>query len=93
MVHETEFNPRSSHTQKMVLDAALINTQYYKVSIKGKVEQFRGGVAPFPTPRCSGYIKGSLLVTLDTGRQLYFIYNFQSKIVFAFFKKFTFVIE
>ena len=26
-------------TQKMVLDAALLNTQYYKVRIKGKVEQ------------------------------------------------------
>ena len=28
-------------TQKMVLDAALLNTQNYKVGIKGKVEQFR----------------------------------------------------
>ena len=28
-------------TQKMVLDAALLNTQYYKVKIKGKVEQSR----------------------------------------------------
>ena len=36
-------------TQKMVLDA----TQHYKVSIKGKVEQYREGVAPYPTPRCS----------------------------------------
>ena len=26
-------------TQKMVLDAALLNTQHYKVRIKGKVEQ------------------------------------------------------
>ena len=26
-------------TQKIVLDAALLNTQYYKVRIKGKVEQ------------------------------------------------------
>ena len=26
-------------TQKMVLDATLLNTQYYKVRIKGKVEQ------------------------------------------------------
>ena len=25
-------------TQKMVLDAALLNTQHYKVKIKGKVE-------------------------------------------------------
>ena len=28
-------------TQKMVLDAALLNTPYYEVRIKGKVEQFR----------------------------------------------------
>ena len=28
-------------TQKMVLDAALLNTQHYKVKIKGKVEQSR----------------------------------------------------
>ena len=26
-------------TQKMVLDSALLNTQHYKVRIKGKVEQ------------------------------------------------------
>ena len=26
-------------TQKMVFDAALLNTQHYKVRIKGKVEQ------------------------------------------------------
>ena len=28
-------------TQKMVLDAALLNTQHYKVRIRGKVEQSR----------------------------------------------------
>ena len=31
------------------------------------------GVAPFPTPWCSSYRKGSLRVTLDYGRQLYFL--------------------
>ena len=31
------------------------------------------GVAPFPTPWCSSYRKGSLRVTLDYGRQLYFV--------------------
>ena len=38
-----EFNPRSSHTKdsKMALDAALLNTQHYKVRINGKVEQSR----------------------------------------------------
>ena len=30
-----------SEIQKMVLDATLLNTQYYKVLIKGKVEQSR----------------------------------------------------
>ena len=41
-----------SHTKdsKMVLDTSLLNTQYYKVHIKGKP---RKEVAPFPTPRCS----------------------------------------
>ena len=29
------------NTQKMVLDASLLNTQHYKVQIKGKVEQSR----------------------------------------------------
>ena len=30
----------------MVHDASLLNTQHYKVRIKGKVEQSREGVAP-----------------------------------------------
>ena len=30
----------------MVLDASLLNTQHYKVRIKGKVELSREGVAP-----------------------------------------------
>ena len=35
-------------TQKMVLDAALLNTQHYKVWIKGKVEQFREWSSALP---------------------------------------------
>ena len=31
------------------------------------------GVVPSPTPQCSSYWKGSLLVTLDYGRQLYLL--------------------
>ena len=62
-------------TQKMVLDASFLNTQHYKVRIKGKVKQSREGVAPSPTPWCSSYRKGSLRVTLDYGRQLYFYNN------------------
>ena len=60
-------------TQKMVLDASLLNTQHYKVRIKGKVEQSRKGVAPSPTHWCSSYRKGSLRVTLNYGRQLLLI--------------------
>ena len=57
----------------MVLDASLLNTQHYKVRIKGKVEQSREGVAPSATPWCSSYRKGSPRVTLDYGRQLTYI--------------------
>ena len=35
-------------TQEMVLDAALLNTQHKKVSIKGKVEQFREWSSALP---------------------------------------------
>ena len=64
MVRRPGFNPRSRHTKdfKMVLETSLLNTQQYKVRIKGKVEQSRKGVAPSPTPQCSSYCKGSLMV-------------------------------
>ena len=73
-------------TQKMVLDATLLNTQHYKVRIKGKVEYSREGVAPSPTHWCSSYRKGSLRVTLDYGRQLYlliyiYIYIFEVDLI------------
>ena len=35
-------------TFKMVLDTSLLNTQQYKVRIKGKVEQFREKSSAFP---------------------------------------------
>ena len=35
-------------TKKMVLDASLLNTQYYKVGIKGKVEQSREWICTLP---------------------------------------------
>ena len=44
-----EFNPRSSHTKdskKKVLDVALLYTQHFKVSIKGKPEQSSERIAP-----------------------------------------------
>ena len=72
-------------TQKMVLDASLLNTQHHKVRIKGKVEQSREGVAPSLTHWCSSYRKGSLRVTLDYGRQLYLLtYYFEAKVVAYF---------
>ena len=47
-------------TQKMVLDASLLNTQHYKVWIKCKESNPGKGVAPSPTLRCCSYWKGSL---------------------------------
>ena len=40
-------------TRKMVLNAALLNTQHYKVRVKWSNP--RNGVAPSPTPQCSSY--------------------------------------
>ena len=42
-------------TLKMVLDTSLLNTQQYKVHIKGKLSDPEKGVVPSPTPRCSHY--------------------------------------
>ena len=47
-------------TQKMALDAALLNIQHYKHGSKIKSNNPGNGVAPFPTPRCSSYWKGNL---------------------------------
>ena len=57
-------------TFKMVLDASLLNTQQYKVRIKGKVEQSKERSSALPYT-CSSYRKGSLPVDLDYGHQLY----------------------
>ena len=46
------------------------------------------GVAPFPTPRCSSYWKGSLRVTLDKGRRLY---NFTTSFLFIYLFIYQFV--
>ena len=48
-------------------------TQHYKVWIKGKWSNPGKGVAPFPTPRCSSYGKGSLQVALNDNRPTYFV--------------------
>ena len=39
--------------KKMVLDASLLNTHYYKVPIKGKYSNPGKGVVPSPTPQWS----------------------------------------
>ena len=46
-------------TQKMILDATLLNTQQYKIRINGKVEQSKEKSSALP------YQKGSLRITLD----------------------------
>ena len=56
-------------TQKMVLDAALLNIQHYKVQLKGKVEQSRewsSNAPPHPAPYLSVVAteKGALLPSL-----------------------------
>ena len=58
-------------TQKMVLDATLLNIQHYKEGTRVKWNNPGNGVASFPTPWCSSYRKGSLRVNLDYGRQIY----------------------
>ena len=42
-------------THKMVIDAALLSTQHYKVRIKGKVEQSKELSSVPPTPRSDSY--------------------------------------
>ena len=58
-------------TLKRVLDTSLINIQQIRLLSRVKRSNPGKGVAPSPTPRCSSYRKGSLLVALDYGRQLY----------------------
>ena len=55
-------------TFKMVLDTSLLNTQQYKVCMKGEVEQSRERSSAPPTPWCSSYRKGSLQVALHYSR-------------------------
>ena len=61
-------------TFKMVLDTSLLNSQHYKVLSRVKWSNPGKRVALTPTPRCSSYWKGSLLVALDYSHQLYYIY-------------------
>ena len=70
----------------MVLDTSLLNIQLYNVKW-GNPEE---GVAPFPTPRCSSYWKGSLQVALDYSRQLYLLLLWFTRNHIAMDKQVTF---
>ena len=50
----------------VILDTSLLNTQQYKVCIKGKVEQFRERVASSPTPWLLAIEKGAFWSPLTT---------------------------
>ena len=71
-------------TQKMVLDASLLNTQHYKVWIKGKWSNPGKRVAPSQTPWFSSYWKGSLRVILDYGRQLLYKYIYMFLFIYIY---------
>ena len=66
------FNPRSRHTKDFLNGTwyppclTLGNIRYVS---RAKWSNLGKGVAPSPTPWCSSYWKGSLLTTLDYGRQ------------------------
>ena len=78
MIQETGVKPRPSHTKasKIILDASLLNSQHYKIRIKGKWSNAKKGVVSTPTPWYSNYWKVSLQVALDYGGPTYsYIYN------------------
>ena len=58
-------------TQKMVLDVSLLNTQHFKVWIKGKWSNSGKGVVPSSIPWCRSYWKESLWVALDKDQSTY----------------------
>ena len=65
-------------TQKMVHDAFLLKTQYYKIWIKGKWSNPGKETTSSSKPLCSSYWKGSLQVALDYNWLTYiyiYIYN------------------
>ena len=71
------FNPRSSHTKdlKMIPDTSLLNTQHYKIPIKGKVEQSRERNSALPyTSVFVAIEKRSILVALGYSLQIYLIF-------------------
>ena len=59
-----------SMAQKMVLDASLLNTQHYKVMIKGKWSYLGKGVVPSPTLSVVAIEKGAFRLPSTTVDQL-----------------------
>ena len=58
-------------TQKMVLNATLLETQHYKVRIKSRWSNLGKEVAPLHTPWCSSYWKGSFRVAFENSQPSY----------------------
>ena len=61
-------------TQKWYLMPPCLTLSIIRYGSRVKWSNPEKEVAPSPTPWCSNYRKGSLRITLDYGRQLYFIY-------------------
>ena len=59
-------------SQKMVFDAALLNTHHYKVQVKGKMEQSRKRSMALPST--SVYEKGAFRMPLTTATNFTYIY-------------------
>ena len=79
-------------TLKIVLDTSSLNTQQYKVHSRVKWSNPGKRVAPSPTPWCSSYWKGNLLVALDYGRQLYFTFKQSARDVISVFSFIIFLL-
>ena len=74
MARETAFYLRSRHIKdsKNGVDTSLLNTQNYKVRIKGKMKQSREGSSPLPKVYgSSNFCKENLRIALDYGRKSY----------------------
>ena len=59
--------------KKWYLIPPCLALRFYKVRIKGKGSNPEKGVELSPATRCSSYRKGSLRVTLDYSRHLYYL--------------------
>ena len=59
--------------QKLYLIPPCLTLSNIRCLLRVKWSKLGKGIAPSPTPWCSSYWKGSLLVTLNNGRQLYLL--------------------